>query len=168
MNEHVNPKKHDRSLSAESEPELIFVHQNAFVHVDEAPVSIDLLPTYVNDAALFSEVASLSAVHFLHKSRHLSLLASVSPKWPSKRRCVHAMSTFHIPQHSSYRIGPEGGPRQAQNGRRNEMAAGKTGLKQKFDSKSDGEKAAEAQHDKIVYSNINVNFIERFTSMWQS
>ena len=69
---------------------------------------------------------------------HLSLLASVSLKWPSKRRCVHAMSTFHIPQHSSYRIGPEGGPRQSHNGRRNEMAAGKTGLKQKFDSKSDG------------------------------
>ena len=44
------------------------------------------------------------------------------------------------------------------------MAAGKTGLKQKFDSKSDGEKAAVAQHDKIVYSSINVNFIERFTS----
>ena len=64
---------------------------------------------------------------------HLSLLASVSPKWPSKRRCVHAMSTFHIPQHSSYRIGLEGRHRQSHNGRRNEMAAGKTGLKQKFD-----------------------------------
>ena len=134
----MNPEEHDPFLSAESEPELIFVHQNAFRLVDEAPVSTDLLPTYVNDAAPFAEVASLSAVHFLHKSRHLSLLASVSLKWPSKRRCVHAMSTFHIPQHSSYRIGPEGRARQSHNGRRNEMAAGKTGLKQKFDSISDG------------------------------
>ena len=69
-------------------------------------------------------------------------------------------TTFVIPDRAGRRAGADVQWAALRNG------GAKTGLRKRDLIRNSTEKAAVAQHDKIVYSSINVNFIERFTSMW--